>query len=261
MTEPAPLEPVDPVRSDTGDRMRSVRWPRLLMVFLTISALTVAVSWATPHVMGVPLNAWDHSGRAWLDVGNENNPATWWNAMLLMIGGVSAAVVAGVDRNTRDSRNCGPVGQRAWLLVSAVLVALSLDEVASVHERLGRLAGAVLPEHGFSYAWLLLGVPLAALLVVLGAFVSREIGAVPRLIFLTGLVVLLAGAVGLELANELLVRFSEGSEQDVGATPLFHALYHLEELLEMLGASMLAIAPWSAVRIGADHQQLRVRVA
>lgn len=219
-------------------------WGWVCVVLMPLSVSVVVISAVTPLVLGVALDAWAEPGRAWFDVGNENNLPTWWNAALLMLGATLAAAVGCVCWMARGAASPSAL---AWWPIALLLTVLSLDEVASLHERLGRLAEAALPDHGFTYAWLAIGIPLALVLLVGAVYLTRSLPAVPRRLFLAGLLLLFTGAVGLEAANDLLVRAAQP-----GAThnpQLFHLIYHAEELLELLGACLMVAAPLSAVRI------------
>ena len=65
-----------------------------------------------------------------LDLAVENNLAVWWSGMLLFIIGLHAYDGSARYRSTSRTRS------RAWVVIASVLVFFSLDEIASVHERL-----------------------------------------------------------------------------------------------------------------------------
>lgn len=89
-----------------------------------------------------------------MNLGVENNVAAWWSGMLLLIAGLHAF------DGSRRQHGSQPTLVFAWLVISAVLFFFSLDEVGSVHERVGLLAN----DLGFS-EWL----PLGALAALLGS--------------------------------------------------------------------------------------------
>jgi hypothetical protein len=60
---------------------------------------------------------------------SENNVAAWWSGALLLIASLHA--FDGFKR-WRESE---PLAARGWLALSAVLLLLSADEIASIHER------------------------------------------------------------------------------------------------------------------------------
>lgn len=61
--------------------------------------------------------------------GGENSIGSWWAGTLLLLAGLHA-----LDGFVRE-RHRAPSAARAWLFLSIVLVALSLDEIGSLHER------------------------------------------------------------------------------------------------------------------------------
>lgn len=63
-----------------------------------------------------------------LNVDFEGNLPTWISAVLLLLGGAAAGIIAAAGRHARD-RNWG-----TWALLAAVFVVLSADEAASFHE-------------------------------------------------------------------------------------------------------------------------------
>ena len=70
---------------------------------------------------------------AYANLSYENNFAAWWSSMLLLVGAVHM-----FDGYTRwkDER---PKVARGWAALSLILVVLSADECASIHERVGML--------------------------------------------------------------------------------------------------------------------------
>lgn len=72
--------------------------------------------------------------RNWFNLAIENNVGAWWAGLLLFLGAMHA--FDGFERY----RAAGELRMsRAWLIVSAMLMGLSLDEVGSLHERLDSL--------------------------------------------------------------------------------------------------------------------------
>lgn len=79
----------------------------------------------------------------WVGLGGENNLGAWWSGMLLLTGAVHA-FDGFADTDNRPSARHG------WLALSLMLLALSFDEVAALHEF---LAGTGNPGY-----WLVLGI-------------------------------------------------------------------------------------------------------
>lgn len=137
------------------------------LVTVAILAAFVGIA-ALNYVVRVP------GLKQFVDIGGEANLPTWWNASLpfLVSVGAVAARAAESDRRRR----------RAWSLVALAGVLLSLDETASLHERLAapvRSAGIDVA----TYAWLVPGVLVAltgsVVLIMVGRALARPTRRLP----------------------------------------------------------------------------------
>lgn len=147
----------------------------------------------------------------WLLLGLERNPSTWFSAAQLALAAVLAWAVG------RERPDAG-----RWNLVAAVLLLLSVDEVATFHEKLGGLP--VIPGIG-NRAWAGAGLLLAA--VVAWALLPWALRLESRLRFalVVGAVVYVTGAVGFEALASLRER------EDT----VFWTVSTVEEDFELLG--------------------------
>lgn len=93
-----------------------------------------------------------------LDLRFEQNVAATWSGLLLAMASVHA-----FDGYTRD-RLHNRSAARGWILIALLLAALSLDEIGSVHERLG-----VLANHLGINVWLPV-LPYGLILAAMGAY-------------------------------------------------------------------------------------------
>jgi hypothetical protein len=170
--------------------------------------------------------------------GEANIPAWWSNAKFVMAG-----TLFGVIALVKRSRVLTP------LVLCILLLALAADEVASVHERIGRiLADNVASNTQFrrkdAFLWpLLFGLPVlvcgALMLKVLAKEKSLSANAWKRITL--ALVVFFTGAVGVELVSfNPLFAISQASS-------LYQWLAVLEEGLEHAGASLLVWASLTAL--------------
>lgn len=222
---------------------RPAPWLGVLVVLMTVSLAAVALSMAIPPLTGRPYDDYEGWLRKYLDVGRESNAPTWWSASLLVVAAmhyVLAALVAGLK-----SRAALP-----WLAVAVLLVAFSADEATLIHDRARHLTDLLAPGNTLHHAWLGVGIPLALLVLVVAVLVARSLPATARRLLLVGLGVFFTGAVGMELVHSLL-----GPRMELGV--VWVAIYHLEELLEMWGVSLVLVAPlavlrWSRVDGGLD---------
>jgi hypothetical protein len=145
-----------------------------------------------------------------LDV--EANIPTWASSVLFALAGVAWAMLARLER-----------GRRTWALLGALLIALSADEIATLHERLSGRTGAELAELLVQPA---VGLAVIALFVV----VSRGLHPTAR-----GLLLAAAAALVLGHLAELATPAPEEG-------PVAAALKILEETFEMLLAALALTA-------------------
>jgi hypothetical protein len=186
------------------------------------------------HVLLLTLTTWvlpDSGGLHIVDLfvslDQEGGLPMWFSVVLLAITGLVAVDLGGADRP----------GRRAWLSLGAVMLFLSADEAATIHERIGsalehNVAGmADLPFH----AWVLVYLPLALLVLALFVPHLRSLPTpVRRRIVLAG-ALYVVGAAGLEIAVGLAV-------PDDGSAFVATQIFALgEEVLEMAAAAILLI--------------------
>ncbi len=161
-----------------------------------------------------------------INMGLEANLPTWYTSMMWAVGAVLAL------RCRLDSTL--PRARLTWLLLALVFALFSMDEVAQVHENLGRFVVThYMGAYGGLYKtarWVLLFAPLV---IVGGAILARYIRPVlkevPESLFLmmAGLGVFLLAALGIESTTNLLNHDTLQWAWDLEIV--------LEESLEMVG--------------------------
>lgn len=180
--------------------------------------LGVLVALNVANAVSVLLGA-DDRGSRYLLLALESNPSTWWSAIQL---GLAAVLALAVGRGRTDARN--------WRTVAVVLAFLSLDEVATIHERLGGLP--VLPGIG-SRTWAGAGLVLVALVAWRLLPWALRLEAALRAGLVAGGLLFVTGAVGVEvLAGNWRVTHGEDGWYWLLAT--------VEEDLELLGVFVVA---------------------
>jgi hypothetical protein len=94
---------------------------------------------------------------------NENSVGVWWAGVSLALPALLAWEQSGTQSGTR---------RRSWQILALILALLSLDEIGSLHERVGGLAGwlGLLP-----FALLFVGLLIAALVPLYGQPESRKL--------------------------------------------------------------------------------------
>lgn len=134
----------------------------------------------------------------------------------------------------------------AWLLLSLMMALRSLDDAIRIHERLDRLTNQVVEPRDYPFTWLLLGLPLAALLLVGAWLLALALPRPQRIAVLVGLGVFFFAAVGIESLGGWLLHTT-------GVSPVYRASYHVEEFLEMAGSAILVVAPLVGVGTSATR--------
>lgn len=214
---------------------------RLLAGLLVTALLLAAASLVLPRVPG-----WDllrDPAQPWLvllDVRDEGSVHTWFNVALLTASAGAACLAAGVHRTAR-----APAWP--WWAVAVVLTALSADDMLSLHERLedvGRRLGG--GEGALHFAWVVPGAALGAAVALVVGLAVRRLPPCSRTPLLAGMALLLLAALVLEVVGGALI-------SEVGDGAAYILVSHLEELLESVGACVLAYG----VLRGVQWQQAR----
>lgn len=225
--------PPDEGQSVPRPRGHPLRWRRLLAGLGVIHVLIVALSFAAPTFTGGQRGETPFS--AYVDVNREGNLPTWWAVAQLAAAASSLLFVAVLARHQRVR------GTAAWWILGGLVLLFCLDEGTGLHERLEGLILQFTDIPDSAFLWLVIGVPLALIVLVLAAVSARHLPEESTRLIVLGVVTLLFAAVGLE--------FVAGESVGLGAPPLaVDALSHLEEFLELVAGSLLLAAPLAAVR-------------
>lgn len=166
---------------------------------------------------------------AFLDLDREGNLPTWYSSMQLFVMAAICALVT--SREFRHGDN------RAWFLaaLSCAFLILSVDEVAQVHEWIGKRTDVILREAEsvfvlrYTGSWVfILGAPF----LLMGSLLLYSLrGYLPTGVLVklcAGAAVFLGGALGVELISNLVYE-----------TPVYKWQVVAEELAEMMGATTM----------------------
>jgi hypothetical protein len=156
---------------------------------------------------------------------------TWFASALLASAGLLAFALASRAKQKAD--------RLAWIGLGIIGFLLSIDEVATIHERWGELAsGSALSSNALGYSWVLGGLVLVGVVgVVYLPFLVRLNPRTRRLLVVAGLV-FIAGAIGFEIVNGRIELADPSGERFL----VWSLLTGVEELLEFLGTSLLVYA-------------------
>ncbi|WP_256999303.1 hypothetical protein [Micrococcus luteus] len=140
-----------------------------------------------------------------------------------------------------------------WSSGLLLLGAMSLDESTQLHEQAGRL-WEVLPFAGENplpaFQWLILGAPASIVVLGLLALCTVALPRRTRALTVAGGAVFFFGAIVLEAVPLV---FGIGR-----STLAYHVATHAEELTEMIGASVLVVAPWAHLHLRPAPGHLQV---
>jgi hypothetical protein len=172
-------------------------------------------------------------------LGQEANVPTWFSSAMLIIAGLLAAAVA------VNKYQAGDQLARHWVLLSIVLCLMSLDETAVMHEVFSsRAAQVVFGVRGAPwfvyYAWIVPGIVVLGLMLVSFATLWKSLGPQTRPQFTRAAVIFFGGALGVEVA-EAAFAAAFGLEHAT-ASPVYTAIWTMQELLEMAGVAALLLA-------------------
>lgn len=164
------------------------------------------------------------------DLDAESNLPTWFASMSLL----ACAVLLG--RIATRTRATGGRFVGHWRALAVIFALLSLDEVARIHEHLGRLQG-LWDTHGlFYFAWV---IPGAVAVLALTAVFARFLFQLPdatRARFIAAGIVFVAGALVIEAIGGWRA-------ETMGMNNMTHSLIAtVEEVLELAGVAMFLVA-------------------
>ncbi len=204
----------------------------LIRVLAVVAAGLVVVS------LSVPLIRLGYGKQAWLPlievfyVGAERSIATWLAAALLGMAAVGAALLG--ERDAGES----PRHAWAWRGLSLLLLLFSVDEVATIHERVGGKLESWFDFDGlFRFAWVVPGIAVViALACLFVPFLRRLPRSIARRLVIAG-VVFVAGALGMEMVGGCIV--TQHGTDAMHESALYALIEICEEALEMLGVLIL----------------------
>lgn len=189
----------------------------LVALLLTLLSLAMALSWL-PVV---------HETRVLWDTATEANIWTWTSVTVLMLGAYAHLATAYLRWNSCRS------AAFLWVMTAGLLAAMSLDDLAALHERLFHYGVLLGGGAGLTFfAWVIPGAFVALGICIAFGFLIRKLYGRPRRYLVSGLAIFFGGALGVEMIGASV------TEQE-GYSNLYVVIYHIEEMMEALGASLL----------------------
>ncbi len=178
------------------------------------------------------------------DVASEANLWTWANVAVLVSAANIHLACAFVQRRRGRALSLG------WVTSGGLLLALSLDDLVGIHERMDVVGRSLGGGHGFfHFAWVVPGAAIAAIAGWLFLRLILQLVGWPRICLASGVSLFFFGAIALEAVSGWIFTLDGPSVQYVIA-------FHIEEMAEAIGASLMLCAgiPILAVALDApDH--------
>lgn len=204
------------------------------MVFIVIVLFHTVICLVSLHYEFSPVIFPIGEAVLW-DTASEANIWTWANVTTL-----TAAALASWGWSYASWKSRKPHGV-GWFFVGGLLLSLSFDDLVGVHERLHAvgmsMGGGQGPLH---FSWVVPGALIALLYLASLVFHAVRIAPLPRAYLIGGVCTFFLGAIGFEMIS--------GAELSAnGRTDAYVALYHVEEMLEAIGATLMLCSPLAAL--------------
>jgi hypothetical protein len=159
-----------------------------------------------------------------LSLHGEINLTTAFSSFLAAATTVVLAAIgrAAEDEGDRDARN--------WYALALLFAWIAVDEVSAVHETVGYLIRGQIDARGiFHFAWVILAIPIVALVALGLAGFLRRLPARSRRGLAIAAVIYGSGAIGFEMAGGVVI------ERTPDPHAPFWILAAVEEVVEMIG--------------------------
>jgi hypothetical protein len=210
------------------------------------------------------------------DVGEERSIPTWFESILFLLCSILLAVVT-VAKKRRNDRY-----RLHWGVLSIILLLLSLDEVASIHEAIGQQSERLLhsitgltPSGAISFFWVVPGTIFVVIVLLAYLRFLADLPRSTRRLFLFAGALFVLGALGLEMLTAQVMS-SSGSianwvasssggmvgQESASAIPkILKGLQTcVEEMFEMLGLTAFVYALLAYISSYIEDINARVRI-
>jgi len=236
-----------------ADAVVSIYPARIFWVLSVIAVILTLISFAGVMVYRNQLddNSTNDSSIVKLvrrfDMRGESNTPGWYSgAILLLSAGILALIAA--DKNARRDAH-----RRHWVVLAALFVLLSLDEIAAWHEGISHVLDRLNPSGFFKIAWV---IPALIFVIVVGLWYLPFILSLPTKIrrwIILAAVLFITGALALEMIEGRLLELYA-----VSSFPII-TINHLEDFLEIMGVAVFIYALLSYIKSYMNPISLTIR--
>jgi hypothetical protein len=210
------------------------------------------------------------------DVGEERSIPTWFESIQFLLCSILLAVVA-VAKKQRNDRYI-----LHWSVLSIILMLLSLDEVASIHEAIGQQSERLLhsitgltPSGAITFFWVVPGTIFVVIVLLAYLRFLADLPRSTRRLFLFAGVLFVLGALGLEMLTAQVMSSSSsiadwvasssggmvGPESASAIPKILKGLQTcVEEMFEMLGLTAFVYALLAYIDSYVEDISVRVRI-
>ena len=185
----------------------------------------------------------DRATAIW-NLDEENNVPTWFASIVLALVGLGLVFVGLMKYQERDRH------WWQWVAIALIPLFLSLDDMAQLHEALSK---PLSDEYGFGglfhWAWLVVAIPVVAVLTVIFLPFLFRLPARTAILLLVGAGIVFGGGVVLEMF--------EGWRVDAAGQGglLFFSMVTVQEMMEMIGT---IIALYAVIDYAAGYRPVLV---
>lgn len=169
------------------------------------------------------------------NLNEEGTLGTWFSAAFLGVTGLGCLMLSHADEASHRT---------GWRVTAAVLGLASLDEVAQLHDRVGKIVGN--GSGPFYFGWVIPGAVAAVVMLVALARFGRRLARPLAVRLALGAFLFLFGAVGMEAVGGR--QLATGVQDDGGtgfvaieSSRRYLAVSGVEETFELVGEAVLAL--------------------
>ena len=199
-----------------------------------------------------------------VDVSEERSIPAWFESLQFLLCSILLAVIAVAKKRRSDRYSLH------WGVLSIILLFLSLDEVASIHEAIGQQSERLLhsttgliPGGAIKFFWVVPGAIFVFIVVLAYLRFLADLPRSTRYSFLFAGALFVLGALGLEMLSAQVSSSSESIANFFGsAIPkiMIGLQTCVEEMFEMLGLTAFVYALLAYIRSYVEDISVRVRM-